>query len=133
MNVRIVNNIDQLPRVSGMVDALAAARNIAAAATADMQVALDEVLSNIIKYGYVDTGEHEIDVSLEVVGDVLEAKVIDDGVEFDPLATAPPYLASGLHERRVGGLGIHFARALMTEVLYARRDGRNHVTLRKRL
>ena len=65
--------------------------------------------------------------------EALEAEVEDDGRPFDPLGVPAPDLQAPLPERRVGGLGIHFVRRLMSEVRYARVDGRNRLVLRKRL
>ncbi len=116
-----------------MVDGLAAAHELPAAPVADMQVALDEVLANIISYAHAEGTIHAIRVRLTVSPEALEAEVEDDGRPFDPLAVPAPDLQAPLRERRVGGLGIHFVRRLMSEVRYARVEGRNHLVLRKRL
>ena len=52
---------------------------------------------------------------------------------FDPTQVAPPDLRSTLKERKVGGMGIHFVRSLMDDVVYARADGKNCLHLRKKL
>jgi len=55
--------------------------------------------------------------------------VSDDGVPFHPLAMPSPDTTRPLDEREPGGLGIHLVRSLATETSYARRDGRNVVSL----
>ena len=57
----------------------------------------------------------------------------DDGPAFDPLAAQAPDTTLGLDERPVGGLGLMLVRRLMDDVAYERRDGRNHLRLRRRL
>ena len=59
--------------------------------------------------------------------------ITDDGIPFNPLTAAPPDLSLLLHEREIGGLGIHLVRSLFDEVLYHRNVGRNVLTVKKKL
>ena len=124
---------DGIARVQGLLDALAAANRLAADPVTDMQVALDEVLSNTLRNGFGDDLPHCVEVTLSVDARALTAKIEDDCAPFDPLTVPPPDLQGSLHERRVGGLGIHFVRNLMSEVTYAHVRGRNRLLLRKNL
>jgi serine/threonine-protein kinase RsbW len=132
IEITIVNQSSELARVAGLLDRLAAERHLAPGMVADMQVALDEVLTNIMKYAYTDNAEHEIHIRFRVFDNVLEAVIEDDGAPFDPLAIPAPDLSTPLHERRVGGVGIHFVMNLMDEVTYDRVGERNRFVLRKR-
>jgi anti-sigma regulatory factor (Ser/Thr protein kinase) len=129
----ITNRIEDVTRVSVLLDDVARAHGLPPRAVADMQVALDEVLTNIITHGYADDAAHEIRVRLTVGPDVLQAQVEDDARPFDPLAVPAPDLGAPLMERRVGGLGIHFVRKLMSEVTYALVDNRNRLVLKRHL
>jgi serine/threonine-protein kinase RsbW len=129
----ITNRRGDLARVTRIVDELASTHHLAPDVAADVHVALDEVLTNIIAHGYEDDRVHEIRIRLTVDDDALEAEILDDGRPFDPGAVPPPDLGASLRERRVGGLGIHFVRNLMSEVLYSRAGDRNRVLLKKRL
>jgi serine/threonine-protein kinase RsbW len=133
VDTTIVNRRSELARVASLVDELAAANDLERAVLADIQVALDEVLSNIIDHGFADEQVHEIRVRLRLDHGVLEATIEDDGKPFDLRAHPTPDLNAPLRRRRVGGLGIHFVRNLMTEVRYGRVKGRNRLVLRKRL
>jgi anti-sigma regulatory factor (Ser/Thr protein kinase) len=97
-----------------------------------VQVTLDEVLSNIVQHGYRGRPEGRIEIDFHLADGTLEVTIQDDAPAFDPLAAPLPDLAAGLAERRIGGLGILLTRRLMDDVQYARADGRNRVTLRKR-
>jgi anti-sigma regulatory factor (Ser/Thr protein kinase) len=132
VEIIIVNRGSELPRVAGLVDRLGAEHKIASDVLADMQIALDEVLTNVIDYGYADDAQHQIGIRLQVVDDVFEATIEDDGTPFNPLAGPAPDLQGPLHERKLGGLGLHFVRKLMTEVTYDRVGERNRLVLRKR-
>jgi serine/threonine-protein kinase RsbW len=98
-----------------------------------VQVALDEVLSNIVRSGFGADRIGRIDVRFEMVDGVLDILVVDDGVAFDPLARADPDTHASLEARPVGGLGIYLVRHLMDSAEYERRDEENRLRLRKRI
>ena len=102
-------------------------------ALADLQVAIDEVLSNAIRHAFPDGGAHPIDVRFRLSASAVEVTIEYAGVAFDPAGAAPPDLRSPLSERREGGLGIHFVRQLMDETRYSRIGDRNQLTLTRRL
>jgi len=126
----ILNKIRDLARMPELVDRLAAEHRLAADVVYGMNVALDEMLSNIIKYGFADDGIHEINVRLSVFEATVVAEIEDDGQPFDPLELPAPDVDAPLEERKVGGLGIHIVRTLMSKVEYARIGGRNRLVMR---
>jgi anti-sigma regulatory factor (Ser/Thr protein kinase) len=133
IDASIRNRREELARVRDAVDRLGAECRLASGIVEDMQVALDEVLTNILNYAYTDQGEHEIRVRLRIVDGALEAMVEDDGKPFNPLQMAPPDTRAPLRERRIGGVGLHFVRNLMTDVRYDRVGDRNRLVLTKQL
>ena len=94
---------------------------------------IEELVTNCIKYGYDDSGEHTIDIELSVADRTLTILVVDDGHAFDPLAAPPPDMSDAIEDRPIGGLGIHMLRELADNVSYQRRDNTNRVTLTKRM
>ena len=133
VEVRIRNRVGDLLEVTRIVDEMAASHRLSHNVAADMNVALDEVLTNIITHGYADDGLHEITVRLTLDKDVLEAEIEDDGAPFDPLTIPPPDVRAPLRARQVGGLGIHLVRSLMSDVAYSLVGNRNRLRLRRRL
>jgi anti-sigma regulatory factor (Ser/Thr protein kinase) len=129
----ITNTRADLARVPQWIADFAAAQGISGPIVSELTVALDEVLSNIVKYGYADDEVHRIGIQLTVSAAAIEAQIEDDGVPFDPLAVPAPDLDAPLAERKVGGLGIHFVRTLMSAVTYSRADGCNRLVLVKYL
>ena len=113
--ITIANIPDELARVRAAVDRFAAANQLSLDEAADLHVALDEILTNIIKYGYTDDRPHEICVQLGVERGMLVVTIEDDGRAFDPLMLPEPDVNISLRQRQPGGLGIHFVRKLMTE------------------
>ena len=133
VEIRITNALQDVALVHRLLADLAVTHGLPSGTVADMNVALDEVLSNIIKYGYTDSNRHEISIRFMVSTLELTAEVEDDGRPFDPLSVPPPELHEPLAERKIGGLGIHFLRTILTEVGYCRAGDRNRLVLKKSL
>jgi anti-sigma regulatory factor (Ser/Thr protein kinase) len=96
-------------------------------------LALEEHLTNVMKYGYDDAQVHEILVRLEMVNGEFQIEVEDDGKAFNPLDYPGPDLNLPLSERPIGGLGIHLIRKFMDELAYRREGGRNVLQMRKKV
>jgi serine/threonine-protein kinase RsbW len=88
-------------------------------------LALEEMLTNTIKYAYDNPGAHEITVRIDVDEKLLLLSLIDDGHEFDPLKTQKPDLDADISERMVGGVGIHLTKNMVDDMKYHRKNNRN--------
>lgn len=95
-----------------------------------VNLALEEMITNIIKYGYDDYENHEIDVSLEILADEVVAVIEDDGHEFDPLSQEKNGEAKELEDQEPGGLGIHLIKQLVGKMSYRREETRNILEIR---
>ena len=96
-------------------------------------LAIEELVTNCIKYGYDDSNDHTIDIVLTVVDGALRIEVIDDGQPFNPLEAPEPDTSLAMADRPIGGLGIHLLRELADEARYERRDRTNRLVLVKRM
>lgn len=87
-----------------------------------INIVLDELLSNIVKYGFPEEKESQIDISLELFSTgKLIITLSDDGVPFNPFQSAKkPDLDKPLEDWEIGGLGIHLVKELMDEYHYQR-------------
>lgn len=94
-------------------------------------LALDEIITNVVSYGFEKEPEDpRIRVDLELGEGRLEVRIEDNGRSFNPLADAPlPDLTLPVDERPIGGLGIHLAKNLVHEISYRRVRNRNCLTL----
>jgi len=99
---------------------------------ADVNLALEEAITNIVLYAYDDADDHQIGVLVSLTDGLLTAELIDDGRAFDPLQVAAPDVSAPLEDRPIGGLGIYLVRHLMDDIQYRREDGRNHLVFTKR-
>ena len=98
-----------------------------------VSLAIEELVTNCIKYGYQDANGHTIDFLLSVDEGVLSLEVVDDGNPFNPLDAPRPDLSLPPEKRPIGGLGLHLLRELADEMRYERRDGTNRLRLTKRM
>jgi phosphoserine phosphatase RsbU/P len=93
-----------------------------------VRLTLEELGTNIIKYGYDDDAVHKILADIDLGPPVL-LRIEDDGHPFDPTADAPaPDLEASVEDRSIGGLGLHMVRNMTAGMEY-RREG-NHNILR---
>ena len=94
-------------------------------------IVVDEVFSNISRYAYApSTGFATIRVS---AGDVLMIEFEDSGAAYDPLSKEDPDVSLPAEERSIGGLGVYMVKRLMDSVEYRRENGRNILTVKKRV
>lgn len=131
--VEIDNDIAEIARITALIDSLGERQRFPETIVFHIKFALDELLTNIISYGFPDAGKHKIAVRLEFDGNAFEAEVIDDGIAFNPLEKATPDISQTVEERQVGGLGVHFIRTVMDEVAYLRSGEQNHITMIKKV
>lgn len=111
----------------------AEAHALPAAVRRSLNVALDELLANVLSHGR--TGRDPCSVTVEVELDQERVTVIltDDGMPFDPFGRDAPDTTLSVEERPIGGLGTHLVGQLMDQVSYHRREGHNVVVLVKQL
>ena len=95
----------------------------------DAHVALDEIVSNVIRYGATGQRPCRICVEVTLLNGALRIQVIDNGRPFDPLTVPEPSTTVSPHQRAVGGLGIYVVKKLMDRMEYTRCNGRNRLTM----
>ena len=98
-----------------------------------LQIVVEELVTNVIDYGGVPAGEPAATVDLTAEGGVLTMVLTDCGWEYNPLLREDPDTALPAEQRPIGGLGVHFCKKLTDTQLYERRDGKNVLTLTKKL
>ncbi len=103
-------------------------------AQVQIDIAIDELFSNIVHYAYhPEVGPATVRV--EVVDEPLSVIItfIDQGVPYDPLSKEDPDVTLSAEEREIGGLGIYIVKKNMNEITYEYKDGRNILKIRKEL
>ena len=98
-----------------------------------LNLALEEVITNIISYAFPDEEEHTILLRLAIVDQDMIAEVEDDGYPFNPLAVPDPEIDLPLEDRPIGGLGILLTKKMVDHIEYEHQDGKNVVRMKKRI
>ena len=99
-----------------------------------IDVAIDELFSNIARYAYnPEVGIATVQVA--VVEDPLSVVItfIDNGIPYDPLKKEDPDITLSLEDRPVGGLGIYMVKKTMDDITYEYKDGKNILAIKKNL
>ena len=127
------NHLSELKRMSEAVSAWCQGNSISSAVEFHVNLALDEIISNVIRYGWKDSGEHQFIVRLSLLNNVVTVEIEDDATPFNPLEVPAPDLDRPLDERPVGGLGIHLVRQVMDGLEYQWQDGKNLLVMKKKI
>jgi anti-sigma regulatory factor (Ser/Thr protein kinase) len=126
-------HLDDLEEMREFVESSVRACGLGSAATDDIRLCVDEAATNVIEYGYAGaTGNLSIEIFREE--DHVVVRMIDDASSFDPNSVASPDLAIPLHERPIGGMGVHLIKTLTDGLSHnLRPGGGNELVLRKRI
>jgi sigma-B regulation protein RsbU (phosphoserine phosphatase) len=130
-SLRIENDLKQITTAIDWFEEFASMNEMPMAITLKFNIAFDELLNNIISYGYDDTDVHEIEIEIELRDERLIIVISDDGIPFNPFKKIPPDTMLSVEEKSIGGLGIHIVKNLMDECHYKRNVNNNIITLIK--
>ena len=131
--VLILNcDLAAVERLGEWVGAFSERNGVPSPIGSELNLVLEEIVMNVIQHGRPESPEGAIRVSLRLEDADIVATVADRGAPFNPLLAREPDLAADLEQRDLGGLGIHLVRRLVSSMEYARREGENCLTLRKR-
>lgn len=112
-----------LTALADAVEEFAAQESLADALSINLNLVLDELVTNSVSYALNDVAEPVLRLQIRRDGDVVIAEVEDNGAAFDPFREAPkPDIEQGLDERPIGGLGVFLVMQL-TETAHYERDG----------
>ncbi|MCM1106028.1 MAG: ATP-binding protein [Blautia sp.] len=126
--------LESIPLITDFVDEQLEQLECPMKAQAQIDIAIDELFSNIVHYAY-HPGTGPATVRVEVLEEPLSVVItfIDQGVPYDPLAKEDPDVTLSAEEREPGGLGIYIVKKNMSEITYEYKDGKNILRIRKDL
>ncbi|MXW65758.1 MAG: ATP-binding protein [Gemmatimonadales bacterium] len=99
------------------------------------QLSLDELLTNVVSYGFEGVKDDPV-ITVDIrLGDAdIEITIRDNGQPFNPLEDAEtPDISLAAEDRPIGGLGIHLTKSFIDTLAYERVEGFNCLTLRQPL
>ena len=102
-------------------------------AVTQISIAIDEIFSNIVNYGYPDK-KGPITVSLNIADEGRTASLtfVDEGIPYNPVIKDDPDVTLSIDERQIGGLGIFMVKKSMDDMRYRYENGCNILTITKR-
>ena len=126
--------LENITRVTAWIDEALEALDCPLKAQMQIDVAIDELFGNIAHYAYSGkTGMVTVRFDHDAVANAVSITFIDQGVPFDPLSQDDPDTTLGADERKIGGLGIFLVKKTMDALNYQFRDGKNILSLKKKL
>ena len=132
LEISLVNDLREISGVAARIDEFCAARELPEQIAYAVNLAIDEILTNTISYGYDDDDPHRIELIVRLEAGALIVVTVDDSRAFDPSLVEPVRdFDSSIEDRALGGLGLFLVQQMMDDVEYQRRDGCNVVTLTK--
>jgi len=129
LTLHLQNRIAEVARLVDAVESFGTHAGLSPDLTYRLTLSLDEIVSNVIRHGYSDTNDHVVEVRLSVHDGVVTSVIEDDGHPYDPRESPEPDLSMPVEQRGPGGLGIFLVKQMMDSIDYARRDGRNILTV----
>ena len=123
------NDVQQISRLAQFVDSIAADKNLDATTATNINLALEEAVTNVIMYAYPQDKQGLVDVEAKIRDDELAFIITDSGKPFDPTAAPEVDTTLGVEDRKIGGLGIFLVRKIMDNVRYDRIDGKNILSM----
>ena len=127
------NDIRQIPLLAEFVETIAQEKSLDNSLTNNLNLALEEAVSNVMLYAYPEGSDGLVDVEAVIDENKLTFIITDSGKAFDPTAAPEADITASADERPIGGLGIHLVRTIMDDVTYQRNDGMNILTMIKNL
>ncbi len=132
--ITITAVVENLSSVLEIVDQELEAAGASMKVQMQVDVAIEELFVNVSRYAYApETGEVRIQIGFDKQTSALMVTFIDSGVPFDPVAKLDPDITLSAQEREIGGLGIFMAKKNMDSMEYRREDGKNILTVTKRI
>jgi anti-sigma regulatory factor (Ser/Thr protein kinase) len=131
VKLEVKNEVAELKSVMATLAQFFDAHRVPHRAAYAANLAVDELVVNVIRYAYVDDDPHVIDLDLAIRGQQIILRIVDDGRPFDP--RTGPALDLNAEERQAGGMGLLLVLDMVDVLTYQRVDERNWVEVRVRL
>ena len=125
----IHNQLSEIPKVIDGIDTFCRELPVPLTPSRKLKIVLDEVLNNIISYGYRDDHTHEVRIEVDPISDGIVIRIMDDGIPFNPLDLDEPKTDLPVDEREIGGLGVHLVKGMVDDSTYQRKDDLNILRL----
>lgn len=132
IDIIIHNQIAEIDRAFDSIAQFSRKNNVPDKIIFILHLILDELLTNIISYGYSDDSSHQINVHYALKEGQFTLEIEDDSNPFDPTSAPKPDTETTLEDRKIGGLGIHLVKNMVDSIRYYSAEGKNHLVIEKK-
>lgn len=127
------NDIQQIPQLADFIEQIADETRIEQSLAMALNLALEEAVTNVIMYAYPEGSDGLVDIEAILRRNSIEFIITDSGVPFDPTVAPLADVSLPAEQRPIGGLGIYLVRTIMDTLSYERADGKNILSMSKKI
>ena len=131
--IKIKNHVEELEKVNQFVEEICEELGLDMELQMNLNLVLEEMVSNVIFYAYPKGTPEEIELAAESDGKELTFVLSDSGIEFDPTTKEDADPDVNPMDRDIGGMGIYIVKNIMNKVTYQRLEGKNLLTMQKKI
>ena len=132
-SIILANDLSEITRLYEFIEEMGNDFSLSPDIVFNLNLVLEEAVVNVINYAYPKEDHQYIYLSATMKDGSIVLVLTDTGKEFDPTAAPEADITLSADERQIGGLGIFLIRQIMNEVKYERIEGKNVLTLEKKL
>ena len=132
-SIILANDIAEISKLNQFVDEVGEEFSLTPDVIFNLNLVLEEAVVNVINYAYPKEDHEWIYLSAKLQDGSVVFVLTDTGKEFDPTMAPEADVTLSAEDRPIGGLGIFLIRQIMNEVKYERIEGKNVLTLGKKL
>ena len=132
-SIILANDINEISKLNEFIENIGEEFSLTPDVVFNLNLVLEEAVVNIINYAYPKEDHQWIYLSAKLENGSIILILTDTGKEFDPTMAPEADISLSADDRPIGGLGIFLIRQIMNEVKYERIDGKNVLTLEKKL
>jgi anti-sigma regulatory factor (Ser/Thr protein kinase) len=127
------NDVQEVPLLATFIETISEENDIDMMESMNINLAVEEAVANVMKYAYPTGTVGEVRIDASVADGLLTITITDSGTPFDPTQKEDPDINLPAEERPIGGLGILLVKQIMDAVTYQYAEGKNILTLVKKL
>lgn len=127
------NDVQDVPLLARFIDTISEENAMDMEMSKNINLAVEEAVVNVMNYAYPKGTVGEVRIDASVTDGLLTLLISDSGTPFDPTVKKDPDINLPAEKRAIGGLGILLVRQIMDTVTYRYTDGKNILTLVKKL
>lgn len=131
LTIELTNSMNDLDKIPAALDQIAETIHCSPKKLCEINLIVEELFTNIVAHGIDDDADHVISICFIWDDREMSIRIEDDGKPFNPITVPVPDTGCALHDRCIGGLGIHLVRHFMDACDYMRKQGKNIMMLKK--